>query len=112
MKFGYARVSSNTQDHAAQVEALKAAGCERIYSEKASGKSTKGRPEFAKLMKAVNYGDVVTVMKLDRLARSSRDLQNILHELDEIGCGFASLGESWCDTTTDLGRLVMTMQAV
>ena len=51
MKFGYARVSSNTQDHAAQVEALKAAGCERIFSEKASGKSTNGRPEFAKLMK-------------------------------------------------------------
>jgi DNA invertase Pin-like site-specific DNA recombinase len=109
MKFGYARVSSNTQDHAAQVEALKAAGCERIFSEKASGKSTKGRPEFAKLMKAVNYGDVVAVVKLDRLARSSRDLQNILHELDEVGCGFVSLGESWCDTTTDVGRLVMTI---
>ena len=81
MKFGYARVSSNTQDHAAQVEALKAAGCERIYSEKASGKSTNGRPEFAKLMKALKHGDVVTVVKLDRLARSSRDLQNILDEL-------------------------------
>ena len=59
MKFGYARVSSNTQDHAAQVEALKAAGCERIFSEKASGKSTKGRPEFEKLMKALIPGDVV-----------------------------------------------------
>ena len=108
MKFGYARVSSNTQDHAAQVEALKIAGCERIFSEKASGKSTNGRPEFAKLMKA-KYGDVVTVVKLDRLARSSRDLQNILHELQEMGCGFVSLGESWCDTTTDVGRLVMTI---
>jgi predicted site-specific integrase-resolvase len=61
MKFGYARVSSNTQDHAAQVEALKAAGCERIFCEKASGKSTNGRPEFAKLMKALKHGDVVTV---------------------------------------------------
>jgi DNA invertase Pin-like site-specific DNA recombinase len=109
MKFGYARVSSNTQDHAAQVEALKAAGCERIFSEKASGKSTSGRPEFAKLMKALKHGDVVIVVKLDRLARSSRDLQNILHELQEIGCGFISLGESWCDTTTDVGRLVMTI---
>ena len=94
MKFGYARVSSNTQDHAAQVEALKAAGCERIFSEKASGKSTTGRPEFAKLMKALKPDDVVTVVKLDRFARSSRDLQNILHELQEIGCGFVSLGES------------------
>jgi DNA invertase Pin-like site-specific DNA recombinase len=63
MKFGYARVSSNTQDHAAQIEALQAAGCGRIFSEKASGKSTNGRPEFAKLMKALNYGDVVTVVK-------------------------------------------------
>jgi DNA invertase Pin-like site-specific DNA recombinase len=76
MKFGYARVSSNTQDHAAQVEALKAAGCERIFSEKASGKSTNGRPEFARLIKTLRHGDVVTVVKLDRLARSSRDLQN------------------------------------
>ena len=109
MKIGYARVSSNTQDHAAQVEALKAAGCERIFSEKASGKTTNGRPEFAKLMKALTYGDVVAVVKLDRLARSSRDLQNILHELQEMDCGFISLGESWCDTTTDVGRLVMTI---
>jgi DNA invertase Pin-like site-specific DNA recombinase len=109
MKIGYARVSSHTQDHAAQVEALKAAGCERIYSEKASGKSTNERPEFAKLMKALQQGDVVNVVKLDRLARSSRDLQNILHELQEIGCGFVSLGETWCDTTTDVGRLVMTI---
>ena len=60
-------------------------------------------------MKAVNYGDVVAVVKLDRLARSSRDLQNILHHLQEMGCGFVSLGESWCDTTTDVGRLVMTI---
>jgi DNA invertase Pin-like site-specific DNA recombinase len=109
MKIGYARVSSNTQDHAAQVEALKAAGCERIFSEKASGKTTNGRPEFAKLMKAIAYGDVVAVVKLDRLARSSRDLQNILHDLQEMNCGFVSLGESWCDTTTDVGRLVMTI---
>jgi DNA invertase Pin-like site-specific DNA recombinase len=109
MKYGYARVSSNTQDHAAQVEALKAAGCERIFSEKASGSSTNGRREFAKVMKALNPGDVVAVVTLDRLARSSRDLHNILHELHEIGCGFVSLGEPWCDTTTDVGRLVMTI---
>ena len=77
MKFGYARVSSNTQDHAAQVEALKAAGCERIYSEKASGKSTNGRPEFAKLMKALKHGDVVTVVKLDRLCPRSREVSRL-----------------------------------
>jgi DNA invertase Pin-like site-specific DNA recombinase len=109
MRYGYARVSSNTQDHAAQVETLKAAGCERIFSEKVSGKSTNGRREFDKLMKALLPGDTVVVTKLDRLARSSRDLQNILHELQERSCGFVSLGETWCDTTTDVGRLVMTI---
>jgi DNA invertase Pin-like site-specific DNA recombinase len=76
MKYGYARVSSKAQDYQAQVEALKAAGCERIYSEKQSGKSRNGRPEFAKLMKALLPGDTVVVTKLDRLARSSRDLHN------------------------------------
>jgi DNA invertase Pin-like site-specific DNA recombinase len=70
MKYGYARVSSKAQDYAAQVEALKAAGCGRIFSEKASGKSTNGRPEFAKLLKALLPGDTVVVTKLDRLARS------------------------------------------
>jgi DNA invertase Pin-like site-specific DNA recombinase len=109
MKYGYARVSSDTQDYRAQVEALKAAGCERIFSEKASGKSTNGRREFDKLMRALLPGDVVTVVKLDRLARSSRDLHNIIGELQERGCGFVSLGESWCDTTTDVGRLMLTI---
>ena len=74
MKYGYARVSSKAQDYTAQVEALKAAGCKRIFSEKASGKSTDGRPEFAKLQKVLLPGDTVVVTKLDRLARSSRDL--------------------------------------
>jgi hypothetical protein len=74
MKYGYARVSSKAQDYQAQVEALKAAGCEKIYSEKQSGKSRSARPEFAKLMKALLPGDTVVVTKLDRLARSSRDL--------------------------------------
>ena len=73
MRYGYARVSSDAQDYAAQVEALKDAGCERVYSEKASGKSRDGRPEFSKLMKALLPGDAVVVTKLDRLARSSRD---------------------------------------
>ena len=72
MKYGYARVSSTTQDYAAQVDALKAAGCERIFSEKQSGKNRDGRPEFGKLMKALLPGDVVVVAKLDRLARSSQ----------------------------------------
>ena len=60
-------------------------------------------------MKALLPGDVVTVTKLDRVARSSRDLHTILHDLVERGCGFVSLGETWCDTTTDVGRLMLTI---
>ena len=108
-KIGYARVSSLAQDYQGQVDALNAFGCERIYSEKQSGKSTDGRRQFEKLMKDLLPGDVVVVTKLDRLARSSRDLHNILHELKELSCGFVSLGEAWCDTTTDIGRLLFTL---
>jgi DNA invertase Pin-like site-specific DNA recombinase len=111
MRYGYARVSTSEQDTSNQVDALKAAGCERIFTEKASGKSTDGRPEFKRLMKALNPGDTVVVTKLDRLARSSRDLLNILHDLKEGSCGFVSLGESWCDTTSDIGELVVTIMA-
>jgi len=106
---GAFRVSSKAQDYAAQVEALKAADCERIYSEKASGKSRDGRPEFNKLMNALLPGDRVVVVKLDRPARSSRGLHNIIHDLEGLSVGFQSLGESWCDTTTDVGKLMLTI---
>lgn len=109
MKYGYARVSSDTQDYTAQVEALKAAGCERIFSEKASGKSTNGRPELAKLLRALLPGDVVVVTKLDRVARSARDLLNIIGGLKDQSCGFVSLGDSWCDTTNEMGRFMLTV---
>lgn len=109
MKYGYARVSSKTQDYLAQVEALKAAGCEKIFSEKQSGKSRNGRPEFGKLIKALLPGDAVVVTKLDRLARSSRDLHNILHELESLSVGFLSLREAWCDTTSPAGKLMLTI---
>ena len=73
MKYGYARVSSKSQDYAGQVAALEAAGCERIYREKVSGKSTDGRREFEKLKRGLLPGDTIVVTKLDRLARSSRE---------------------------------------
>lgn len=111
MRYGYARVSTGKQDFELQVEALKAAGCERIFAEKVSGKSTDGRREFQRLMKALNPGDTVVVTKLDRLARSSRDLLNILAQLEEGSCGFVSLGEAWCDTTSDVGKLVITIMS-
>jgi DNA invertase Pin-like site-specific DNA recombinase len=111
-RLGYARVSSDTQDYTAQVEALKAAGCNRIYSEKASGKSTNGRPELAKLLKALAPGDVMVVTKIDRVARSARDLLNIVAgELKDQGCGFVSLGDSWCDTTNEMGRFMLTVMS-
>jgi len=108
-KIGYARVSSQGQSY--QARALKAAGCERIYSEKVSGKSIDKRVQFQKLMRDVLPGDVVVVTKLDRLCRSTRDLANILGELTAQQCGFVSLGESWCDTTTSVGRLMMTIMS-
>ena len=111
MRYGYARVSTGKQDFELQVEALKAAGCERIFAEKVSGKSTDGRREFQRLMKALNPGDTVVVTKLDRLARSSRDLLNILGQLEEGSCGFVSLGEAWCNTTSDVGKLVITIMS-
>jgi DNA invertase Pin-like site-specific DNA recombinase len=62
-------------------------------------------------MKALKPGDVVTVARFDRLARSTRDLLNIMHQLDELGCGFVSLAESWCDTTSGVGKLIVTVMA-
>jgi DNA invertase Pin-like site-specific DNA recombinase len=109
MRYGYARVSTSKQDYANQVDALKAAGCDLIFTEKVSGKSTNGRTEFKRLMRALKPGDTVVVTKLDRMARSSRDLHNVLHDLEEGACGFVSLGETWCDTTTDVGKLVLTI---
>lgn len=109
MRYGYARMLASQHDYVAQVDVLRAAGCDRIFTEKAFAKSTKGRREFDRLMKALVPDDTVVVTKLDRLARSSRDLHTILNELQERSCGFLSLGETWCDTTTAAGRLMMTI---
>jgi len=110
-RIGYARVSTKGQDYTGQIEALRAAGCERVYSEKASAKDLKGRPQFERLKRSLLPSDVVVVAKLDRLARSSRDLHNILHDLSEIDCGLVSLGESWCDTTSNVGRLLIAVMS-
>lgn len=111
MIHGYARVSTRGQDYQLQAEALRAAGCERIHAEKASAKSTDGRPELKRLLKALKPGDVVVVTRLDRLARSSRDLLNILHEVGQAEAAFKSLTEAWADTTTPAGRLMVTVLA-
>jgi DNA invertase Pin-like site-specific DNA recombinase len=105
---GYARVSTEGQNAADQIAALKSAGCERVYAEKISG-ARSDRPALAKALKALGAGDVLMVTRLDRLARSTRDLLNVLHTVGERGAAFKSLSDQWCDTTTPHGRLMTTI---
>ena len=107
MIIGYARVSTNDQETATQVAALKAAGCERIYREKASG-GRWDRPELHRLLDQLREDDVLVVWKLDRLSRSLRDVLTIMERLTEAKAGFRSLTEA-IDTTTPAGRMMMQM---
>lgn len=107
MLIGYARVSTDAQDTAAQVAALKAGGCERIFREKASGGRWE-RPELHRLLDQLRKGDVLVVWKLDRLSRSLRDVLTIMERLGEVRAGFRSLTEA-IDTTTPAGRMMMQM---
>ena len=93
MLMGYARVSTDAQSLDAQMAALKAAGCERLYAEKRSGAET-DRKALAKLMKEASPGDMVVVTRLDRLARSTRDLLNLLATISERGASFRSLRDT------------------
>src|SRR5262249_11848859 len=108
MIVGYARVSTQDQDLRSQLEALKTAGVERVWREKISGAKT-DRPELAKLMRSLNHGDVLLVTRLDRLARSTRDLLNVLDSVTEAGAAFKSLADAWADTTTPHGKLMITI---
>lgn len=107
MLTGYARVSTEDQDTAAQVAALTAAGCERIFREKASG-GRWDRPELHRLLDQLREGDVLVVWKLDRLSRSLRDVLTIMDRLGSAGAGFRTLTEA-IDTTTPAGRMMMQM---
>jgi DNA invertase Pin-like site-specific DNA recombinase len=106
--FGYARVSTGGQSLAAQVAQLTASRCDKIFREKVSG-ARADRSQLNRLLRTVTPGDVVIVTRLDRLARSTRDLLNILDTLAESGAGFRSLGDTWADTTTAHGRLMLTV---
>src|SRR5215813_6321931 len=106
--YGYARVSTNGQDLAAQEAELMAAGCAKVFKEKVSGAKT-DRPELAKVIRRLEPGDVLVVTRLDRLARSTRDLLNVLDEIDKRGAGFRSLKDTWADTTTPHGKLMVTV---
>ncbi|MDI6029309.1 recombinase family protein [Corticibacterium sp. UT-5YL-CI-8] len=110
MFIGYARVSTRGQDLDQQRVALGAAGCVRIFEEKASG-AKRDRPELARVLDHLRAGDVVTITRLDRLARSTADLLNIAERINEVGAGLRSLEEPWADTTTPAGRVVLTIFA-
>jgi DNA invertase Pin-like site-specific DNA recombinase len=105
--YGYARVSTDGQTLAAQDAQLHAAGCAKVYSEKFGAKTY--RPKRAKVLKRLHPGDVLVVTRLDRLARSTRDLLNILDTVGKAGADFKSLGDAWADTTTPHGRLMLTV---
>lgn len=106
--FGYARVSTDGQSVDAQVAALKAAGAEKVFRETASGAKTERRG-LARALKTLGGGDTLLVTRLDRLARSTRDLLNTLDTIAKAGAGFRSLADAWADTTTPHGRLMLTV---
>src|SRR3954454_19770927 len=105
---GYARVSSYGQTLEAQLVQLKAQGCSRIYRKKASGAQAERR-ELLKLLKDLASGDIVTVTRIDRLARSTFDLFAIVKQIVDAGGQFRSLAEPWADTATSTGRLMIAV---
>ena len=107
---GYARVSTSGQDLKPQIEALKAAGAVTVFREKVSG-ARADRPQLAKLMAALKPGDVVTVTKLDRLGRSTRELLDLIDRIGKAGASFRSLGDPLWDTGSAQGRLLSTLLA-
>ena len=110
MLIGYARVSTDDQDLQLQREELRGAGCERVFEEKQSG-ARRDRPELRLLMEHLRSGDVLIVTRLDRLARSTRDLLDIAQQLTDAEAGLRSLAEPWADTTSPAGRMVLTVFA-
>jgi DNA invertase Pin-like site-specific DNA recombinase len=106
--YGYARVSTDGQTLAAQDAALHAAGCAKVFAEKASGAKS-DRAELRKVVSRLSDGDLLVVTRLDRLARSTRDLLNTLDDIAKRGAGFKSLADTWADTTTPHGRLMLTV---
>src|ERR1700722_11185793 len=108
MIYGYARVSTDGQSVDAQVRQLTKAGCKKVFREVASGAKT-DRAQLRRLLGQLEAGDVLAVTRLDRLARSPRDLLTTLATITGKKAGFRSLGDAWADTTTSHGRLMLTV---
>jgi DNA invertase Pin-like site-specific DNA recombinase len=109
--YGYARVSTEDQDLAIQHAALEAAGCMSIFAEKKSGTRRDGRTELQVLLECVREGDTVVITRIDRLARSMRDLQNIVHELKVKGVALKAT-EQPIDTGSAAGKAFLDMLGV
>jgi DNA invertase Pin-like site-specific DNA recombinase len=109
MKIGYARVSTKEQELALQIDALENAGCTRIYQEKITG-TNKNRPELQKMLEQLRDGDIIIIWKLDRLARSLKDLVGLVTEIQEKGAGLNSLHDH-IDTTTPHGKFTFHLFA-
>jgi DNA invertase Pin-like site-specific DNA recombinase len=108
MIYGYARVSTDGQSVNAQVAALRKHGAGKVFREVASGAKT-DRTQLRRVIDQLDAGDVLMVTRLDRLARSTRDLLNTLAAITQKKAGFRSLGDAWADTTTAHGRLMLTV---
>ena len=110
MKIGYARVSTFDQNLDLQLRALEKAGCKKIFREKVSS-TKRERPQFQRMLDQIRAGDTIVVWKLDRLARSTRNLLETMESIREAGGKFRSLSEPWADTTTHAGKMIMTIFA-
>ncbi len=110
MIIGYARVSTTGQNLARQTDLLTQSGCERIYSEKISGVK-KERPQLDRMMDSLRSGDTVIITEFTRLGRSVKELLSIIKSMHEAGASIKSLRETWLDTTTPQGNLLLTIFA-
>ena len=108
MIHAYARVSTYGQSIAAQVKQLRGAGAQKVWRETASGAKA-DRVQLRRALDQLDAGDILVVTRLDRLARSTRDLLNIMATITDKRAGFRSLGDAWADTTTSHWRLMLTV---
>lgn len=108
MIYGYARVSTEAQDLTNQLDALKAAGCEKIFRDKITGAHA-DRPQLQRLLRTVTQGDVVLVGAVDRLSRDTTDLLVIARDLEKAGAGLRSIAEPVIDTTSDFKELILAI---